>query len=181
MYCYVAHLSNVVFLAPVMVNFNILCLTFYVWENGLINWAQLMSCVLWLSGSVEERSTASSYSTWRNIVQRCACASKIPTAIAITAASSRAQLWATPTPPTMEEFSSPSPTCYLAGLFFSHCVQVFYFEKSCLVIQLSPSRSRFKIKCQKITIKISCVVSIYNIFSSCAPKILGRATLSRVS
>ncbi|XP_071765092.1 protein tyrosine phosphatase type IVA 1 isoform X2 [Centroberyx gerrardi] len=40
---------------------------------------------------VEERSTASSCSTWRNIVQRCACASKIPTAIAITAASSRAK------------------------------------------------------------------------------------------
>lgn len=58
-------------------------------------------------GSVEERSTASSCSTWRNIVQRCACASKIPTAIAITAASSRAK---TPEPrqprPTTEESSS---------------------------------------------------------------------------
>ncbi|XP_078129873.1 protein tyrosine phosphatase type IVA 1 isoform X3 [Sander vitreus] len=40
---------------------------------------------------VEERSTANSCSTWRNIVLRCACASKIPTAIAITAASSRAK------------------------------------------------------------------------------------------
>ncbi|XP_068506767.1 protein tyrosine phosphatase type IVA 1 isoform X2 [Syngnathus scovelli] len=38
---------------------------------------------------VVARSTASSSSTWRNIVQRCACASKIPTAIATTAASSR--------------------------------------------------------------------------------------------
>ncbi|KAF7646572.1 hypothetical protein LDENG_00185540 [Lucifuga dentata] len=48
--------------------------------------------------SVEERSTASSCSTWKNIVQRCACASKIPMAIAITAASSRANLsHATPT------------------------------------------------------------------------------------
>lgn len=44
-----------------------------------------------------EPSTASSSSTWRNIVQRCACASKIPTAIAITAASSRAKPSATPT------------------------------------------------------------------------------------
>ncbi|XP_077461239.1 protein tyrosine phosphatase type IVA 1 isoform X2 [Stigmatopora argus] len=38
---------------------------------------------------VAERLTASSSSTWRNIVQRCVCASKIPTAIATTAASSR--------------------------------------------------------------------------------------------
>lgn len=55
------------------------------------------SSELFVPGSVGERSTASSCSTWRNIVQRCACASKIPTAIAITAASSRAKPWATPT------------------------------------------------------------------------------------
>ncbi|XP_072318546.1 protein tyrosine phosphatase type IVA 1 isoform X2 [Eucyclogobius newberryi] len=38
---------------------------------------------------VEEPSTVSSYSIWRNIVQRCACASRTPTAIATTAASSK--------------------------------------------------------------------------------------------
>lgn len=42
------------------------------------------------SGSAVEHLTASSSSTWRNIVQRCVFASKIQTAIATTAASSRA-------------------------------------------------------------------------------------------
>lgn len=53
-------------------------------------------CIFYPPGSVAEHSTASSCSTWRNIVQRCACALKIPTAIAITAASSRANPSATP-------------------------------------------------------------------------------------
>lgn len=67
-------------------------------QDSKMPWKKLdKSFELFVPGSVGERSTASSCSTWRNIVQRCACASKIPTAIAITAASSRAKPWATPT------------------------------------------------------------------------------------
>lgn len=82
----------------------VIYLTFFV---------QLLNvCIFYLPGSVAERSTASSSSTWRNIVQRCACASKIPTAIAITAASSRANPAAThQEPPSSPPQRTPRQAC----------------------------------------------------------------------
>ncbi|XP_036955053.1 protein tyrosine phosphatase type IVA 1 isoform X1 [Acanthopagrus latus] len=82
------------------------------------------------SGSVEERSTASSCSTWRNIVQRCACASKIPTAIAITAASSRAKTLSHANPDPQQKSRVQLKTWQ--ACFLSHCVEVFYFGKTIL-------------------------------------------------
>ncbi|XP_076151048.1 protein tyrosine phosphatase type IVA 1 isoform X2 [Alosa pseudoharengus] len=58
---------------------------------------------------VEERSTASSSSTLRNIVQRCACASKIPMVIVTTAAFSRSE-WSPRSLPPLKSLAS----CHLS-------------------------------------------------------------------
>jgi len=114
--------------------------------------------------NVVEPSTASSFSTWRNIVQRCVCASKIPMAIAITAASSRANLSSMPTQPLQQKKSSINLVSLLPGrlVFLSHCVESIYIGdpllgKLCftspLVSNSSVKKTRKK-KTLKITIQV---------------------------
>lgn len=105
------------------------------WCHSVVSASRCLSSrrtelVVSFPGSVEERSTASSCSTWRNIVQRCACASKIPTAIAITAASSRAKTLSHANPDPQQKSRVQLETWQ--ACFLSHCVEVFYFGKTIL-------------------------------------------------
>lgn len=129
-------------------------------QDSKMPWKKLdKSFELFVPGSVGERSTASSCSTWRNIVQRCACASKIPTAIAITAASSRAKPWATPTAsiqprPRPPLSTTPAP---LAGFLF-----LFIVVLKCFTLE---NHSHLSTSCSRLQKKKNHVKQNHCVFS----------------